>query len=282
MLRRFFVPVVILCVGCGDDVAAPSDSGAVGDGAGVSDGTGADARVDAPTGLGDASTGLCPRPDAGNVYALDFATAAIENPLSAGGVWTNNTQGTGGNGAPGILTSMRVGLASDGKTRIALDTHGGVEYDDSFAFVPGFAGDQFVEAVIYKEPGYNPNANGSNHELELILGCSSKAGSRIWNEVLFNAGGGVDVVYLDGAASDFTVIGNVGGISAIPKDGDVVRATKIGNQIRLYLNGQLWGGYDGKDPGKVAKGSGIGIAGFVRPGAVHEKYGFRCVTMGSL
>lgn len=272
--------VVAVVVGCGDDiVAAPSDAASSSD---VGGGDASDGRADAPTGIGDASTGLCAKPDAANAYAIDFATAAIENPLSAGGIWTNNTQGTGGNVAPGILTSMRVDLASDGKTRIAFDTHGGVEYDDSFAFVPGFPGDQFVEAVIYKEPGYDANANGSNHELELILGCSSKAGSRIWNEVLFNSGGGVDVVYLDGAASDFTVIGNVGGISAIPKDGDVVRATKIGNQIRLYLNGQLWSGYDGKDPTKVAKGSGIGIAGFIRPGATHDKYGFRCVTMGNL
>lgn len=274
--------LVLAVVACGDDTSTPADASSSADVVSTQDASVVDARVDAPTGIGDAATGLCARPDAANAYAIDFATAAIENPLSAGGIWTNDTQGTGGNVAPGILTSMRVGLASDGKTRIAFDTHGGVDYDDSFAFVPGFPGDQFVEAVIYKEPGYNPNANGSNHELELILGCSSKAGSRIWNEILFNAGGGVDVVYLDGGASDFTVIGDVSRISAIPKDGDVVRATKIGNQIRLYLNGQLWAGYDGKDPQRVAQGSGIGIAGFIRPGATHDKYGFRCVTMGNL
>jgi hypothetical protein len=229
----------------------------------------------------DAATGPDGELPAGS-YALDFATAVIEDPLSAGGVWSNNTQGVGGNVAPGNMTSMRVGLASDGVTRIAVETHGGIDYDDSFAFVPGFPGDQYIEAVIYKEPGYNPNADGSNHELELILGCSSAAGSRIWNEFLFNSGGGVEIVYLDGGPSDFTSIGNVGGASVIPKDGDVVRATRVGNTLSLTINGVVVAGNDGAEPAKVAKGTGIGIAGFVRPGATHDKYGFRSVVMGRL
>jgi hypothetical protein len=246
-------------------------------GAGCGSGASGPSQVDAAVLDGD--------PDArlpAGTYALDFSTATIENPLSAGGVWTNNTQGTGGNIAPGNMTSMRVDVASDGVTRIAFDTHGGVAYDDSFAFVPGFSGDQYVEAVIYKEPGYNANAAGANHELELILGCSSAAGSRIWNEFLFNSGGGVDIVYLDGGPSDFTSIGNVGGASVIPKDGDVVRATKVGNALSLYVNGVLVTGYDGADSAKVARGSGIGIAGFIRPGATHNKYGFRRIVMGRL
>jgi hypothetical protein len=32
----------------------------------------------------------------------------------------------------------------------------------------------------------------------------------------------------------------------------------------------------------VANGSGIGIAGFIRPGATHNKFGFRRVVMGSV
>jgi hypothetical protein len=216
-------------------------------------------------------------------YRLDFAAASIENPLSAGGIWTNNSQGTGGNVAPGNMTSMQVGLASDGMTRIAFDSHGGINYDDSFAFVPGFAGDQYIEAVIYKEAGYNPNASGSNHELELILGCSSAAGSRIWNEFLFNAGGGVDIVYLNGGPSDFQSIANVGGVSGhIPVDGDVVRATRVGNVLTLYINGAVWTRYNGANPAVVAKGSGIGIAAFIRPGATHNKFGFKRVEMGAL
>ncbi len=264
----------------GASSGASGSSGSSGSSSGASGSSGSSGSSSGSSGDGgtafDASV-----PDGS--YAIDFTTAVIENPLSAGGRWTNNTQGTGGNVAPGNMTSMRVDLASDGVTKIAFDTHGGVDYDDSFAFVPDFPGDQYIEAVIYKEPGYNPNASGSNHELELIVGCSSAAGSRTWNEFLFNSGGGVDVVYLNGGPADFTVIGNVGGSTGtIPKDGDVVRATRIGNVLSLYLNGVKVAGYDGTDPSKVAKGSGIGIAGFIRPGATHNKYGFKRVVMGRL
>lgn len=216
-------------------------------------------------------------------YRIDFTQAPIEDALSAGGVWSNNTQGVGGNGAPGNLTNMRVGLASDGKTRIAMATHGGVNYDDSFAFVPGFGEDQFIEAVVYKEPGYNANAHKSNHEIELILGCSSKPGARTWNECLFNSGGGTDIAYLSGGPNDFKMIANIEGRNYFnAKHGDVIRADKIGNVISLYLNGILKTRYDGSDPKVVARGSGIGIAGFIRPGAVHNKYGFMSVHMGTL
>lgn len=216
-------------------------------------------------------------------YSLDFTQSPPEDALSAGGVWTNNDQGTGGNGAPGNMTNIRVGLASDGRTRIAMATHGGVHYDDSFAFVPGFGDDQFIEAIVYKEPGYNPNANGSNHEIELLLGCATSAGRHTWNECLFNAGGGVDIVHIDGGPEDFKTVGNVSGRNYFnARHGDVIRADKIGNVVSLYLNGILKIRYDGADPQRVARGSGIGIGGFIRPGAVHNKYGFMSVLMGSL
>lgn len=216
-------------------------------------------------------------------YRIDFADAPIEDALSAGGVWTNNTHGTGGNGAPGNMTSMRVDLASDGRTRIAMATHGGVNYDDSFAFVPGFGDDQFIEAVVYKEPGYNPNAHGSNHEIELLVGCSSAPGRHAWNECLFNAGAGVDIVHIDGGPNDFKPVGNVSGRNRLnASHGDLIRADKVGNVVSLYLNGILKVRYDGSDPAHVARGSGIGIGGFIRPGAVHNKYGFMRVQMGTL
>lgn len=270
---------VITDAGVMVDAGQLIDAGAIAD-AGVID---AGLIIDAGSRIDAGPTLDAGRSADGGRYSIDFTTATVENPLSAGGVWTNNTQGTGGNAPPGNLTSMRVGLASDGQTLIAFGTHGGIDYDDSFAFVPGFTGDQFIEAVIYKEPGYNPNASGSNHELELLLGCSSDAGVRTWNEFLFNSGGGVDILYLSGGPSDFTGIANVNASAApIPADGDVVRATRVGNVLSLYINGVLVAGYDGSNPARVAHGSGIGIAAFVRPGATLNKYGFRRVTMGTL
>ena len=173
------------------------------------------------------------------------------------GRWSNNTQGVGGNVAPLILTNMKVGLASNGNTRIAYPTHDGSGYADSFAFVPGFGANQFCEAVIYKQAGYNPNATGSNHEVELLLGCRSASGYRIWNEFLLNASGGVEIVYLDGGASAFTSIGSPLVLATPPNDGDVVRATKVGNTLNMYINGNLVCTYTGS---MIANGSGIGVA----------------------
>jgi hypothetical protein len=222
-----------------------------------------------------------PAPSPAAAYSLDFATASIENPLSAGGVWSNNTQGTGGNQPPLNLTSMRVATASDGITTIAMATHAGINYDDSFAFVPGLAGNQWCEAVLYKEAGYNPNASGSNHEVELILGCRTANGYHRWNEFLFNAGGGCEIISLDGGPSDFTPIGarTSALLGRIAADGDVLRATKVGSTLSMYVNGVLVVSYTGP---LVADGSGIGIAGFIRPGATHNKFGFRRVAMGNL
>lgn len=220
-------------------------------------------------------------PPGGSTYSLNFASAAVENPLSAGGVWSNNTQGVGGNIAPMNMTSMRVALASNGTTRIAMPTHAGINYDDSFAFVPGFAGNQWCEAVLYKEAGYNPNASGSNHEVELILGCRTAGGTHRWNEFLFNAAGGCEIINLDGGPGSFTFIGqrNSALLGRVAQDGDVLRATKVGNTLSMFVNGTLVATYSGP---LAADGSGIGIAGFIRPGAEHNKFGFRSVAMGNL
>jgi len=218
--------------------------------------------------------------DSAGHYNVDFSKLQIEDPLSEGGLWSNNTQGVAGNAAPLNLTSMRVATASDGITSIAMENHGGIDYDDSFAFIPGWGANQFLEAVIYKAAGYNPNASGSNHELEIILGCRTSSGYHRWNEFQFNSGGGVDIVSLDGGQSAFTSIGVSTGAARIPVDGDVFRATKIGNVLNFYQNGVLICTYTGS---LVADGTGIGIAGFVRPnGSVHNKYGFRRLTMGNL
>jgi hypothetical protein len=212
---------------------------------------------------------------------LNFATAAIENPLSAGGVWSNNSQGTGGNVAPTNMTSMCVALASDGGTRIAMPTHPGINYDDSFAFVPGFGAGQWCEAVIYKEAGYNPNAVGANHEVEIILGCRTSTGYHRWNEFLLSSGGGVDIINLDGGPGAYSHLGVATGamLGRVPVDGDVLRATKSGSTLNFYINGVLVCYYNGP---MCADGSGIGIAGFIRPGATHNKFGFRRISMGNL
>lgn len=49
--------------------------------------------------------------------------------------------------------------------------------------------------------------------------------------------------------------------------------------LKGYVNGVLVVEYTGP---LVANGSGIGIAGFIRPGATHNEFGFRSIKLGTL
>jgi hypothetical protein len=161
-----------------------------------------------------------------------------------------------------------------------LPTHGGINYDDSFAFVPGFGANQWCQGVLYLEPGYNPTGSGSNHEVEIILGCRTSTGYHRWNEFLYNTAGGFDIASLEGGPGGYTIIGSTTVGSSIPaRDGDVLLATKVGNTLNLYINGVRVCTYSGP---LVADGNGVGIAGFIRPGATPNKFGFRRVSMGNL
>ena len=211
------------------------------------------------------------------LYSIDFTTAAIEDPLSAGGVWSNNTMGVGGNVAPQNMLNMRVSLASDNKTRIAQHAFNAVVgYDDSFAFVPGISnGNIRVTAMMYRDPNYRPN---DNHEVEIILGCAStKGGNHRWIECLWNSLGGVDIVSLDGQPSDFTSIGaSTGMISNGPRDGDiwVAELNRSTQTVNWKVNGVVACTYSGSFISNL--GSGAGIAAFRRPGDTNSAgMGFR-------
>jgi hypothetical protein len=169
-------------------------------------------------------------PPAPGVYYIDFTTAAAQDPLSDGGIWTNNSQGTGGNSACVDKANMRVALAKDGMTRIAQHAFAPVSgYNDSFAFVPGIsaAGNIRVTVTIYRHPNYMPETPPDNHELEIILGCKVPgANNSTWIECLLNnnGGGSSDVILLDGVNSNFQFIGQVLGNIPAPYDGMMWRA----------------------------------------------------------
>jgi hypothetical protein len=143
-------------------------------------GTGSEACAAKPSDdVRHAATPEAPRPCAGygskRRWRIDFTQAPIEEPLSADGAWSNNTQGVGGNGAPNNLNSMRVALASDSVTRIAMRTATPQLDDDdafAFAFKPGGGTNMRIPGVIHRAPGYAPSAN---QEIELILGCKTPA-----------------------------------------------------------------------------------------------------------
>lgn len=105
-------------------------------------------------------------------YYVDFtAIGANESPISRGGIWTNASSGTGGNSPLAPNNSMQIRLSTDGTTRICCETGETADYDDSLSFVPGFPGNQRVQATVYRAAGYTPTE--TNHELIMELGCMS-------------------------------------------------------------------------------------------------------------
>ena len=214
-------------------------------------------------------------------YSLNFNTATVEDPLSAGGIWTNNSQGTGGNAVMGTLSNMRVALADDAVTKIAQSSLTIMTgFEDAFAFVPGFGPNIRVTATIYLSAGYT---GGTNHELELIMGCSIPgADNHRWMECLWSVGGASDILSLNGNPSAFTSVGaTVSTAPGSPANNDVFMAElrTATNDIRWFKNGVLALSYTGALASGL--GSGGGIAAFLRSGADRTKAGFRNVLIES-
>ena len=235
------------------------------------------------------TTTPAPTPAPGDGYFIDFTTAALQNPLSAGGVWTNNTQGTGGNVAMNAQSSMRVIAAASGGINMCGGDANGQDapwdYLDSFAFVPGFSGNQRITAVMYVDAGYSPDAN---HELELLLGCSSAAGSRRWISCTWNREGARIMALMNGPANGFTIYSpnDYGPIppatGAILADRDVWVAElhRSSNTIVTYRNGMEIHRLTDASFGDL--GSGMGIGSFRRTaagGSAANRYGFRSVRL---
>jgi len=226
---------------------------------------------------------------AGTGGEYDFTVMALQTPLSAGGVFTNNTQGTGGNVAANTQSSMRVIAAASGGVNIAggdsLGQSDPYDYHDSFAFVPGFPGNQRITAVVYVDAGYSPPTDTDNHELELLLGCSSASGSRRWISNTWNRDGARIMALMDGPANGFTIFSptdSAGAVALVDEDvwvAELYRSTNTvitkrnGVQIQSHTNGLI-----------SSLGDGIGIGSFRRTAAgqsAANRYGFRSIRVES-
>ena len=157
----------------------------------------------------------------GRVYSTNFDLT--ENPISEGGVWFNTSQ---------LWTKVRTANG------LAFGTNGANEaYDDSYAYLSGFAPNQQGAAVIYVDP----NLTGDPHEVEILLRCADSALTARCYECLFNHRGDVQIVRWNGPFGNFTVLSG-SGPSYLGRNlvtGDVVRASVIGNTISAYINGAL-------------------------------------------
>jgi hypothetical protein len=236
---------------------------------------------------------------------FDFTTMALQDPLSAGGVMTNNTQATGSNTVYGAQSSMRIIAAASGGINIATGDATGqtappaaADYLDSFAFLPGYSGNQRITGTVYVDAGYLPATD--THELEVILGCATASGgnpTHKWIECLWDRlgsramavfGTGQPGASYAGAPNDFLILSPTDS-AYLPAykfvDGDVWRAdfNRSTFTVTTYLNGNLV--LTMTDSTNFAGlGDGIGIGMFRRTAnseTAANRYGFKNVTITS-
>ena len=159
------------------------------------------------------------------VYTTAFMLS--ENPISEGGNWTNGKA----DGVDWANVATTSGLA--------FGTQGGNDgFDDSTALLTGNWGpNQTVTATVHS---VNQNA-GAIEEVEIRLRSLLSPHSNTGYEILFRAlksdESYVQIVRWNGPLGDFTYLNTIGGIGAGINDGDVVRASIVGNVITVYING---------------------------------------------
>jgi chitodextrinase len=196
----------------------------------------------------------------GATYSTNFDLN--ENPISEGGVWRR---------APNQWTNVQtVGGVAFGTNGI---TNG---YDDSYALLSGFGPNQTASAVVFADPTLSP---GPAHEVELLLRFSDDANNARGYECLFNMDGHVQLVRWKGVQGDveFIVLSEWRSLGRRLVTGDTVKASIIGNEIRLYINDMLMG----RAVDSAVQTGQPGISFFIRPGGSQRYLGLTSYTVTS-
>jgi len=150
-------------------------------------------------------------------YTTNFG--GYENPISENGAWSNT-------GLDWTNVVKNNGLACGTLT-------GADGYNDSYAVLAGFSPNQTASAVIHLSSSIDTSCT---HEVELLLRWSDAPHSAKGYECNINFAGNCQIVRWNGPLGDFTPLA---GGSAPLKNGDVLKATAIGNVIYVYLNDKL-------------------------------------------
>jgi hypothetical protein len=192
-------------------------------------------------------------------YTTNFPL--IENPISEGGHWINGLI----NGIDWADVATTPGRAFGTQTGL------GPNYADSTALLTGSWGPtQTVEAVVYVAA----TNTTTFQEVELRLRSAISAHSCTGYEILFSVNP-IDpycqIVRWNGPLGDFTGIGgsNVGVV-----DGDVVKATIVGNTITAYINGAVICSATDSTYSSGNPGMGFYLQFFTLPLADALNYGF--------
>ena len=163
-------------------------------------------------------------PGVGRSYTTAFPLT--ENPISEGGNWINGQT----DGLDWHDMSTTPGLA--------IGHQSGSSYTDGTALLTGSWGpNQTVEAVVH---AVNPK-DSCYQEVELRLRSTLTPRSCTGYEISFKAtktsGAYLIIVRWNGPLGDFSYLVNTSGAQYGVTEGDVVKATIVGNVITAYLNG---------------------------------------------
>jgi hypothetical protein len=150
-----------------------------------------------------------------------------ENPISENGKWQNE-------GIDWTYIQTQNGLAYGTQT----GTNTGIyKYNDSFAHLSGFPPDQEAWGEVRIA---NPKAS-CIQELEILLRWTSSphrtTGYECFARCVSNGSSYVQIVRWDGPLGKFTYLADMRGTNYGLKNGDILKASIIGNLIMVYVNG---------------------------------------------
>jgi len=209
------------------------------------------------------NAGSNPQPKSPRTYTTTFSKS--ENPISENGNWVNG--GTTGMDWTNVATSPGLAFGTES---------GSGGYDDSTALLTGsWSSDQSAEATVHS---INQNDN-IYEEVELRLRSAITAHQLTGYEINFRCSktqnAYAQIVRWEGPIGKFSYVAAKSGSAYGVTEGDVVKATIIGNIITVYINGaQVLQGTD------ATYGSGSpGIGFFLQGGSgVNSDYGFTKFT----
>jgi hypothetical protein len=166
-------------------------------------------------------------PDATSSQSYSTRFEGTEFPLSEGGKWTNEGVdwakiGKSGGIAYGTQTGTNIGI---------------YQFDDSYAHLSGFPPDQEAWGQVrIAKP--NPSCH---QELEILLRWKSlthsTTGYECFARCLNSDQSYVQIVRWEGPLGKFTYLADRRGTNYGLNDGDVLKASVVGNVIRVYING---------------------------------------------
>ena len=158
-------------------------------------------------------------------YSTRFERA--ENPLSEAGKWSNNGQDWAA-----IRTTNGIAFGTQTGTN-----SGKYQFDDSNAHLSGFPADQEAWGEAYIGAP-NPSCH---QELEILLRWTSSAhnttGYECFARCINNEASYVQIVRWDGPLGKFTYLADMRGTNFGLRNGDILKASVVGNVIRVFING---------------------------------------------